>query len=343
MTIKDIARLSGYSLGTVSRVLNHHPDVSEEARKRVMEVVEAHGFEPNANARHLKMRGRSSVAVLVKGMNNLLFSDILERIQAKFEASGEDVYVAYLDEDDNEVQYALQLSRQRKPKGFLFLGGDLEFFRRDFGEVSAPCVLLTNSASELGFSNLSSFSTDDTGASKEVVDYLCRCGHQKIGVLGGNLSIDQISYRRLKGVYLSAGENGIPFDRKDQYEPCRYSMADGYGAACRLLKRRPDLTAVFALGDVIALGAMRAMADLGLRVPEDVSVVGYDGIISSQYSIPRLTTVKQDTEQLADRGVRTLLQNIHYELPPVHETVSFELIRRESVISITGKKINPII
>ena len=134
MTIKDIARLSGYSLGTVSRVLNHHPDVSEQARKKVMAVVEEHGFEPNANAKHLKMRTRTSIAVLVKGSHNMLFSDILGRIQAKFEARGEEVYVAYLDEDANEVQYA-SLPWPGRGQGqwvSACLGGDMEFFPEGF-------------------------------------------------------------------------------------------------------------------------------------------------------------------------------------------------------------------
>lgn len=336
MTIKDIARLSGYSLGTVSRVLNNHPDVSRKARERVMAVVQEQGFEPNTNARHLKMRAKSAVAVLVKGSQNLLFSDILERIQAKFLTSGEEVYVDYLDEDDNEIQYAMQLSKQKNPRGFLFLGGDMEFFRRDFSNLTVPCVLLTNDARELNFSNLSSFSTDDGAGAKEAVDYLYACGHRKIGVLGGNLSKDQISYRRLEGVYRSAGKWGLEFETERQYEPCRYSMAAGYEAAKRLLKREPELTAIFALGDVIALGAMRAMADLGLKIPEDISIIGYDGIVSSAYSIPRLTTIRQDGEALADSGVRTLLQSIHYELPPVHERIPFQLVERESVCRRTG-------
>ena len=191
MTIKDIARLSGYSLGTVSRVLNNHPDVSETARHRVLEVVKEQGFEPNSNARHLKMRNPSSVAVLVKGSQNLLFLDILERIQARFELSGEEVYVAYLDEDEDEVKYAISLSKQRRPKGFLFLGGDMEFFRREFDQIDVPCVLLTNNAESLGAGNLSSFSTDDGTAAEEVMDYLYSCGHKNIGVIGGNLSIEK--------------------------------------------------------------------------------------------------------------------------------------------------------
>ena len=331
MTIKDIARLSGYSLGTVSRVLNNHPDVSEAARKHIMQVVKEQGFEPNANARHLKMRQPRAIAVLVKGSQNMLFSDILERVQSKVSQSGEELFVDYLDEDSNEVEQAVRIYRQRRTKGFMFLGGDLEFFRSYFSELSVPSVLLTNNAAELGFDNLSSFATDDERASEEAIDYLYENGHRQLGIIGGNLSVDQISFSRLKGIYRSVQKNGIEFDRMLQYEPCRYSMEEGYEAAKRLIYKNAGLTAIFALGDVIALGAMRAITDMGLSVPYDISVMGFDGIASTQYSIPRLTTIRQDTEQFADKGVRTLLESISYELPPVHEYVGFELIKRESV------------
>lgn len=331
ITIKDIARLSGYSLGTVSRVLNGHPDVSAAARERVMAVVQQQGFEPNANARHLKMRAQSAVAVLVKGSRNLLFADILERIQSLLQDSGEEVYVAYLDEDADEVQYAVQLEKLRRPKGFLFLGGDLECFRRGFAQVTAPSVLLTNDAQSLGFKNLSSFSTDDAAAAGEAVEYLCRCGHRRIGVLGGNLASEQISVKRLQGVRSAMARNGLPFDPARHYVPCRYSMAEGYAAARKLLAREPELTAVFALGDVIAMGAMRAFCDLGRRVPEEISLVGYDGIEVGNFSVPRLTTIRQDTALLAEEGVRTLLAAIHCKTPPVYRTIGFELLERESV------------
>ena len=334
MTIRDIARLSGYSLGTVSRVLNHHPDVSETARERVMAVVREHGFQPNTNAKHLKMQRQSAVAVLVKGSQNLLFADILERVQSLLQDSGEEVYVAYLDEDADEVQYAVQLDILRRPKGFLFLGGDLEYFRAEFHQLSAPCVLLTNDARELGFSNLSSFTTNDALAAGQVVDYLVSCGHRRIGVLGGNLSEEQISYRRIQGVCRGMSRHGLPFPLERGYEPCRFSMADGYEAAKRLLAREPELTAIFALGDVIALGAMRAIYDLGLRVPEDISLVGYDGLAAARFSIPRLTTIRQDGAQMARRGVRSLLQGIHYTLPPVYEEIPFQLLLGESVRSL---------
>lgn len=337
MTIKDIARLSGYSLGTVSRVLNNHPDVSDKARERVMAVVQEQGFEPNANAKLLKMQAQSAIAVLVKGTQNLLFADILERVQALLQESGEEVYVAYLDEDADEVQYAVQLVKLRRPKGFLFLGGDLECFRSEFQQITAPCVLLTNDAKSLGFGNLSSFTTDDTAAASAVIEYLYRHGHRKIGILGGNLASEQISFKRLQGAQRSMRELGLPFDTKTHHVPCRFSMGDGYDAARTLLEREPDLTAIFALGDVIALGAMRAICDLGLHVPNDVSVVGYDGLAAAHFCIPRLTTIRQDVAQLATRGVQTLLQAIHYKNPRIYETIGFELMELESVRSVESQ------
>ena len=97
VTIRDIARESGYAVGTVSRVLNHHPDVSETARERVMAVVEAHGFTPNSNARHLKQSVSRSIAIIVKGSSNLLFADMVERAQNRMQSRGFDTAVHYLD------------------------------------------------------------------------------------------------------------------------------------------------------------------------------------------------------------------------------------------------------
>lgn len=330
VTIKDIARLSGYGVATVSRVLNDHPDVSEETRQKVMAVVEEQGFQPNTNAKHLKQQTSASVAVIVKGTMNMLFADLVERCQQLLQDAGRDAAVYYLDEDANEVVYAVQLCRERKPLGILFLGGDLEFFQAEFGHITVPCVLLTNSARELDFPNLSSLTTDDEEAAYRVVRYLADQGHRDIGLLGGNWSCTQISYRRVLGCQRAFDELSLPFDAR-RCEPCRYSFSDAYDTTKRLLGRCPELTALFCVSDVMALGAIRAIHDLGRRVPRDISVVGYDGIPLSRFSVPRLTTVRQDTQQLARQGVDLLLRNLQRPRPPVHGVVPFQLIAGESV------------
>lgn len=334
MTIKDIAQLSGYGVATVSRVLNGHPDVSEATRQKVLAIVAEQGFQPNANAKHLKQRSGTSVAIIVKGIMNVLFADLVEKLQTLLQNADQDAAVYYLDEEANEVAYARQLCRERKPKGIIFLGGDLRLFQAGFAPITVPCVLLTNTAQELGFRNLSSFTIDDSLAAQQVIELLFSKGHRRIGLLGGNWSRSQISYRRLAGCRDTCRRLGIPFDMERQCEPCRYSMSDAYAAAKALLERCPDLTAIFAISDVMALGAIRALHDLGKRVPEDISVVGYDGIVIGQYSVPRLTTVRQDTQQLAEWGVDALLRSFQCRIPPEHKVVPFHLIEGESVAQL---------
>lgn len=215
--------------------------------------------------------------------------------------------------------------------GVVFLGGDLELFQAGFAPITVPCVLLTNTARELGFRNLSSFTIDDGQAARQVVELLYEKGHRNIGLVGGNWSCTQISYRRLTGCRDACLRLGLPFDVDRQCEPCRYSMPEAYAATKVLLERCPDLTAIFAISDVMALGAIRAIHDLGRRVPRDISVVGYDGIPLSRFSVPRLTTVRQDTQQLARQGVDLLLRNLQRPRPPVHEVAPFQLIAGESV------------
>ena len=330
MTIKDIARISGVGVATVSRVLNNHPDVSDETRRKVLAVVAEQGFQPNTNAKHLKQQTSVSIAILVKGAMNMLFADLVERIQQLLQNAGRDANLYYLDEDADEVRYALRLCQERKPLGILFLGGDLEFFQAEFAPISVPCVLLTNSAKELSFPNLSSLTTNDEEAAYQMTHCLAEQGHRHIGLLGGNQSSTQISYRRARGCRRALEELNLPFDSR-QYEPCRYSLPDAYGAAKRLLTRCPELTALFCTSDVMAIGAIRAISDLGRRVPQDISVAGFDGIALGQFSLPRLATVRQNTQELARQGVELLLQNLQHQRPPVHGVVPFQLIPGESV------------
>jgi LacI family transcriptional regulator len=333
-TIKDIARLSGYSIGTVSRVINQHPDVSDEARRKVEEVIKREGYQPNSNAKLLKQRSTSSVTVLVKGRMNIFFGSIIEHVQTELRKSGEEAIVEYIDDFDNEVTAAVQLCIERKPKGLIFLGGNQEYFRKDFGRIDIPCVLLTNDASSLGFDNLSSFCTDDKAGSAEAVDYLMRAGHRRIGIVGGSadeVGEGHVDFERLKGCESVFERYHVPFDAKKQYVPSRFAMADGYEAAMKMFSQFPDVTALFCMSDIIALGAMRAAADSGRKVPDDLSIIGYDGIPYAYYAVPRLSTVQQDAEQIARKGVEDLLIRLNYSRPAQHEIIPFRVLAGETV------------
>ena len=330
LTIKDIARESGYAVGTVSRVLNNHPDVSETARAKILEVVEKHHFRLNSNAKHLKQQASNGIAIIVKGNQNMLFASIVEQMQGMIREKGYACLMYYIGEMENELEQALQVIIERRPMGILFLGSNLEYFKERFENVKIPCVLVTNSGDSLGFENLSSVSTDDSEAAYAAICYLLKLGHNNIGILGGQLEKSRAAITRYIGCRKAFDEFGISFEVERQYVPALFSISQGYEAMGILMEQMPELTAVFAMSDTMALGAIRAIRDRGLRVPEDISVLGFDGIELGNYVSPKLTTIRQDREVIAKRSVEILLENIVGLNNAVHETVPFQVIVGES-------------
>lgn len=330
MTIKDIARESGYAVGTVSRVLNNQPGVSDVARSKIMEVVEKYHFRLNNNAKHLKQQTNSGVAIIVKGTKNMMFAPLVESLQRMIKEKDYACLIYYIGEEDHEVEQALQVCRERQPLGILFLGSNQENFRERFSEVDIPCVMVTNSASTLSFSNLSSVSIDDTAAAERAVNYLISLGHRKIGILGGEMQYSNPAKARYAGCLNAFHKNHIEFDLKKQFEYSRFTMDGGYKAMGDLLDKMEDLTAVFAMSDVMALGAIRALRDRGKRVPEEVSVVGFDGIEMGQYLVPKLTTIQQPAAIMAERCIEILLQCICGKGQSINEQIAFSFIEGES-------------
>ena len=337
MTIKDIAKESGYAVGTVSRVLNNHPDVSEKARKTIMAVVEKHHFKLNSNAKHLKQQASNGIAIIVKGSQNMLFASIVERLQRLISEKKYASFIYYIGEEENEVERAERVCLERHPLGILFLGSDLEFFKERFDRLEIPCVLVTNSAAELGFDNLSSVSTDDEAGAQAAVAHLLKLGHRNIGILGGYMEKSHAAHTRYKGCEKAFAEQGMKLEPGRQYRSAFFSMEEGYHAMEQLFEQMPDLTAVFAMADVLAVGAIRAIRDRGLRVPEDVSVIGFDGIELGNYLSPRLTTVRQARERIADRSLEILLSDIAGERPAVHELLPFDIVEGESAAECMQK------
>ena len=333
MDIRDIAAKSGYGVGTVSRVINDQPNVSDRARERILAVMAELGYEPNSNARYLKMRSQTPVAVFMMGVGNRMFDDILGPLQAALAREDEQIVVTYLNGDIDEVRAAIDYQQARHPKGMVFLGGELESFRASFHEIETPSVLVTADASQLGFANLSSVTIDNVAAARSAVWHLLERGHRRIGIVGGNRASGQIGELRLRGAEQALREHGIELDYERDFEPCDFIEVGGYEATSRLLERTGDLTAVFALGDVVAFGALRAIVDRGLSVPGDVSLVGFDDTAFSQYSVPRITTIRQDAARLAERAAKLLLSALRDGSPATHELVDFELVERESVRS----------
>lgn len=334
MTIKDLSAQTGYSVGTVSRVLNNQPNVSEKARKAILEAAAACGFQLNTNAQQLKQQRSNNILVLVKGSSNQLFGSLVEAIQARMVGTPYHLVVDYMDEDNNEVMRAVQLCREKKPRGLLFLGGNRGNFMADFERVDVPCVLVTSSGADLPFQNLSSVCCDEDTAVKQTIEHLIRMGHRRIAIIGGYRERSDTAQRRFKGCLAAFREHENDFDPQRDYESARFSYSAGYRAAEALIAKGRKYTAIFCMADVMAMGAIRALTDHGLRVPEDVSVVGFDGLPIGEFIVPRLATISQSVETLAQRSVELLRGNIEGTNSCIHEVIPAQIQWKESARAI---------
>ena len=333
MTIKDLAAKTGYSVGTISRVLNNQSHVSDQAREIILRAARESGFHLNANAKQLKQRHSNSILVICKGRANELFDALLVSLQARVAQSGYPLVVDYIDESENVVQRALRLCPEKKPLAIVFLGGNRQEFLQDFQHITLPCVLVTGQASDLPFPNLSSVSSDDTLAARLAIDHLISLGHRDIVVVGGNRGYSDITLQRYEGCLQAFREHGIHFEEPRDYETARYTYDDAYRAARALISRNTGFTALFAMSDVMAIGAIRALRDAGKRVPEDVSVVGLDGLEIGEYTVPRLSTVAQSAEDLAQQCLQLLKSSLDGS-GNAHTIVPVTLQHRESAIQI---------
>lgn len=331
MTIKDIARISGCSVSTISRVINDRPDVRPETKERVLEVMREAGFVPNTNARQLKIQQSRSLVFVVKGTRNIFFSDFLVQLQRAATLYGYNGIVSYLDENANEIDAAEKILREIKPKGMIFLGGSVANFQKGFANISVPSVLATLVSDKLDFPNLSMVGVDDRAAAYQAVSYLIQQGHRKIAVLGGPAT-SYPSMMRRQGAQQAMEDAGIRFEDK-LYGLSNYDFESAYHAMNSLLARRAEFTALFAMSDVIAFGAIRALVSAGFRVPEDVSVIGFDGISMSRYCVPVMTTIVQPGEQIALQSIELLINQIEHGAPAQTITLQPELQQGESVCS----------
>ena len=330
MTIKDLAAKTGYAVGTVSRVLNNHPNVSEKARTAILAAVEESGFQLNVNAKQLKQSHGNSILVILKGSGNILFAQMLEVIQTALHGTRYPLHVEYIHGADNEVRRAKVLINEKKALGVIFLGGNLENFRAEFEDLGVPGVVITNSAEELQLPNLSSVCIDDRKAAACAVETLISLGHKKIAVIGGHRLYSDICRKRWEGVLDALEAHGLSIDPELDYAAVYFSPEGGCTGTTELLSRGREFTALFTMSDLMAIGAFRALKDAGLDVPGDVSVMGFDGLPVDEYLVPRLSAVDQPGPDMARLGLQMLLDAIENGAEPRHEAVPFTIVHRES-------------
>ncbi|MBR6028209.1 MAG: LacI family DNA-binding transcriptional regulator [Clostridia bacterium] len=331
LTIRDIAQLSGCSVATVSRVMNHKPDVSAATRARVEAVLEKQQFVGNANARGLKQAGSEAVAVILRGRGSVFLGDLAEAIISRAESSPVPWLIEYIDEWGDEVSAALRLSRERSLAGLVFVGGHLDERSAALNALDIPMVFVTLSIEGSPLKNASSVCIDDRGMTSEAVHELLLRGCQRVAVFGGGSGGGRDSLgQRYLGVLDAHQRLGLRFDRR-RYVPTRFTLEAACAAAKKHFTAFPDTDAAFCMSDTVAIGVIRALHDLGLRVPEDVSVIGVDGMELGQYTIPSLSTIVQPVRALAEATVAVLRGMMEEGAPPRQITVEATLRILESV------------
>lgn len=312
MTIKDIAERCGVSVSTVSRVLNDHPDVSAANRERVLAVVEELHYVPNNSARDLVKPPVDSIGLVVRGVGNPFFTDIIRTIERMITEAGYTMVLHQIRSGEDELRAGAELARSKRLLGVILLGGCFDYTPEQTASLGVPfvCCTYTNSFGTLENTDYSSVSIDDEQAAYRAVRLLTEHGHRKIGIILNSTCDRSIGQLRYKGYCQALQDAGIPLDSELVEETVTYEMADGYAGMEQLLERRGDLTAVFVVSDAMAVAAMKALHDHGKRVPEDCSVVAIDGIDMSAYFVPTLTTLIQPRWELGEHSVRILVEMI---------------------------------
>ena len=328
-TIKDIAAMAGVSVTTVSRVLNHRPDVNNVTREKVEQIIRDCHFVGNTNARGLK-QGNEVIGVVIRGRSNPFLSSLAEAILERADNVPDNFVTEYIDERADEFRTALRMTRQNHVKGLIFVGSLIDERVEAIRGLDVPMVFTTVNAESAVLPRASSVAVDDRSMGRLVAEELLSNGHRTIAVFGSNPVAGDSLAMRFQGFCDAFADRGLSYDRS-LYRETRFSFEAGYDAARAFFTERPDATALFAMSDTVAVGAIRALCDLGRSVPKDVSVIGFDGVDIGRFTLPRLTTVEQPVEEIARRSVNLLLDMMEKGAVPRHILVEASFRRRESV------------
>ena len=329
MTIRDIARLAGVSVTTVSRVLNRRPDVNADTRQRVEDVIREHHFVGNSNARELK-QSNDVIGLIIRGRSNPFLNALAEAILDRSATVSPRFLTEYIDEREDEFLTALHMTQQARVLGFIMVGSRIDERAKVIQNLDLPMVFTTVSADGFPLPRAASIAIDDEAMGHLVAEQLLNLGHKRIAVFGASPVAGDSLARRFAGFCRAYSERGLAYDTS-LFRETRFSLRAGYDAARAFWTEHPDITGLFAMSDTVAVGAMRAFQDLGLRVPEEISVFGFDGIDLSEFTIPRLATVEQPVAEIARSSVELLTEMLEGGAPPRQLVVNAILRRRESL------------
>jgi len=329
VTSEDIARLAGVSRATVSYVVNNGPrPVSEPTRQRVLEVIQQTGYQPNAVARNLRLQRSSTLGLIVPDTHNSYFSEVARGIEDVAFHRGYAVFLCHSGSDINrEIQY-VNLLKAQQVAGVIWIPGSSDF--EPFYQLKSnniQTVVIDRISSD---EDVPTVTADNFNGGFLATQHLIRLGHKRIGYINRPVEMSH-SRGRFEGYQSALQTAGIKFD-KNLVIKGGFKLENGCNAAHQLLERNAPPTALFAYNDIMALGALRACYETGLKVPDDFSIIGFDDIAESAFSCPALTTIHLPKFEMGQQGANLIISLIENQPPPAETStpLNVELIVRES-------------
>lgn len=331
LTIKDIAQMAGVSQGTVSKVINNYAGVSEKTKKQVMDVITKMGYEPNFSARTLATKKSNLIGLIYAGKINVdmthpYFNEVISSFKKNIGLLGYDIlmFSNELFQSDNG-SYLARCKHFHVDGCLVIAGEEVEEAVFDLAKEGFPCIGIDI---ELNGPKSSYIMTDNIDLSRKVVEFFYLHSIKKIGYIGGKWD-STISNLRNKGFFEAMNQFGLDV-REEWIQYGDFHEKSGYEAMKKILKCQEYPEAIFAISDLMALGALRALKEEGLQAPHDIRIIGCDDIAACRYSDPKLTSVKQDKEKFGKLSAYMLndLINGESQLKPV--LIDSELIIRES-------------
>jgi LacI family repressor for deo operon, udp, cdd, tsx, nupC, and nupG len=303
--------------------------VAPDTRKKVMQAVERLGYTPNSAAANLRTLRTRKLLVTVPDISNPFFSQILQGIEEAAQRRGYAVLLGDTQHDDKREERYASMLKSKEADGLIFLGHRLPKEAAALVKGAAPrCAPVVNGCEFSPRLGVPSVHIDNAKASAEAMNHLYRLGHKRIGVITGPL-VSPLSRDRLRGVKSQAKSEGAENDLIVVQGD--FSIASGAAMADQLLTRKDGPTAVFCFNDGMAIGVIQTAKRHGRRVPEDLSVVGFDDIQFARYTDPPLTTVAQPMREIGEGTVRLLLEILDgNEIAPVSITLPHTLMVRGS-------------
>jgi LacI family transcriptional regulator, repressor for deo operon, udp, cdd, tsx, nupC, and nupG len=327
--IKDVARLANVSTATVSRTLATPERVSPAARARVMEAVAKVGYVPNPVARSLRSQKTHMVLVVLPDLGNIFFSKILRGIEEELFHAGYGMIIGNLDGSPEKEERFAAFAATGQVDGVLLLNGHL-FSQRGDGrapnaKMSVPLVALCEAIEGV---DIPQIEVDNRKAAHRMTRYLASLGHRHIGYVCGPAG-NVLEKERFRGYREALAEVGAPFDPTRVW-PGDYTLEAGSLVGRQLVAREKRPTAVFCSNDEMAIGLMRTLALAGIRVPQDISIAGFDDIEFAAMANPALTTVRQPRRELGRTGAAVLLDLMRGRSSPSRIRLETELVERAS-------------